>query len=298
MKNEVQFSLAEMMERFATEEACEKELYRQKWRNGFVCPRCGHGKHYTTYNRRLPLYKCASCRHQTTSTVGTVMQKSTTPLRKWFLAIFMLACDKRGVSAKQLQRELKVAYQTAWSISHKIKDAINAMDTDRLGGIVQLDDIYIGGKKSGGKRGRGTKKEKVLIAVSVDEKGKPMQVRLRQVPNLRRKTITRFVETHIHKGSTARTDKFRTYRLPEGYYHESEQSDPTTERLRWLHVITSNLKAYIQGTFHGLDPLHLQRYLDEYAYRFDRRYQRGNQFFSLLSLCATSPVATYGELVG
>jgi hypothetical protein len=226
------------------------------------------------------------------------MERSPTPLVKWFLAIFLMVTDKRGVSAKQLQRDLHVAYQTAWSISHKIKEAIRQGDTGLLSGIVQLDEIFIGGRKKGGNRGRGTKKAKVLVALSTDKDGKPQRARFQHVPNLRRKTINRFVELNISRGSTIRTDKLLTYQLPDGYGHDPQLSDPSADHLRWLHVIASNLKAFIQGTFHGLDPLHLQRYLDEFSYRFDHRYSRGKQFFSLLRLCSRSRAVPYGDLIG
>jgi len=299
MKDEVQFSLAEFMERFSTEEECERELYRQKWQNGFACPKCGHNEHFITRTRRLPLYGCKACRHQTTVTVGTVMEKSTTPLCKWFIAIYMMSNDKRGVSAKQLQRDLKVAYQTAWSMSHKIKEAIKQGESGMLGGIVQLDEIYVGGGKKGGKRGRGTKKTKVIIAVSQDKDGKPQRAKCQAVPNLRRKTVNKFVDQNIAHGTKIRTDKYKIYeKLPDGYLHDAMQSTLESEHLRWLHVIASNLKSFIQGTFHGLDSIHLQRYLDEFTWRFGRRYSRGNQFFSLLRTCASTNVTTYSELTG
>jgi len=299
MKNEVKFSLVEFMDRFSTEEKCERELYRLKWQNGFVCPKCGHGEHFITKSRRLPLYGCKKCRHQTTVTVGTVMEKSRTPLVKWFIAIYKMSNDKRGVSAKQLQRDLMVAYQTAWSMSHKIKEAIKSRKSSMLGGIVQLDEIYVGGSKKGGKRGRGTQKSKVIIAVCVDDAGKPQRAKCQVVKNLRRKTVHGFLGENIAPGTKIRTDKYKIYeKLPDGYQHDSKISQPESEHLRWLHIITSNLKAFIQGTFHGLDSIHLQRYLEEFCWRFSRRYSRGNQFFSLLKTCVNSPAVTYAELTG
>lgn len=300
MRDEVQFSLTDFMEKYSNEEACERQLYAAKWPNGFVCHKCGATESWTIHaNRRLPIYKCSSCHHQTTVTVGTVMEKSKLPLQKWFLAIYMMSNDKRGVSAKQLQRELRVAYQTAWSMSHKIREAMRQSAEAQLGGIVQLDEIYVGGKKKGGKRGRGTQKSKVITAVSLDSDGRPKATRMQVVPNLRRKTIQRFIAQNIRAGSTLRTDSFRVYaQVAEGYTQEKEIGNPDSEHLKWLHVIVSNLKAYIHGTYHGLDTKHLQRYLDDFCYRFENRYGRGKQFFTLLRDCTLTKVVTFGELIG
>lgn len=130
----------QFQQKFHSEEACYQHLYQMKWPDGFRCPKCGHNRAYEINTRKLPLYECAQCKHQTTVTVGTIFEKTRTDLRIWFWAIFLIAHDKRGVSATFLAKELGVSYQTAWTMNHKIRKAMGERDMAyTLAGIVELD---------------------------------------------------------------------------------------------------------------------------------------------------------------
>lgn len=141
MPKQETMSLIQFQKQFATEKACHDHLFSMKWPEGYRCPRCGHDQYFQTNSRKLTLYECKQCRYQATVTVGTVMEKTRTDLRKWFWAIFLVAHDKRGVSASMLSIELEITYKTAWLMLHKIRKAMGERDTRyTLAGIVELDE--------------------------------------------------------------------------------------------------------------------------------------------------------------
>jgi len=288
------------MKRFQTEKQCRDFLFQLRWPEGFVCPRCTHTKYYYIKSRHL--YHCIKCSYQASVTANTIFHRSHTPLTKWFVAVFMLADDKRGISAAKLARNINVSQPTAWLMLHKIRKAMTGMESGyMLSKIVEIDDAYFGGPDEGGKRGRGTDKTPGVIILEVDEKGRPLYVKLSVTENLQGETVLGVARKKIKPGTEVRSDGFKSYsKLREhGYEVRSEKFDPEANRehLLWLHKIVSNLKAFIAGTFHGLDKKHLQRYFDEFAYRFNRRRFHDQLFSRLLKACTLSTTITYRELV-
>jgi hypothetical protein len=282
MAKKQEMGFMEFCEKYSTEEACREQLRQLRWPNGFACPRCGCVECYAVPTRNK--YQCKACHYQASLTSETVMHRSHLPLKTWFWAIYLVASDKRGYSAAQLSRQLKLPYSTAWFLLHRIRDAMGQRDAEYLlSGLVEMDDTYFGGPTSGGKRGRGTKKTKAMVAVSKDSKGKPQFIKMRVVPNLRGKTIGSFAHDNIQPGSTIQSDGLLSYRKPlaDNYTHQYEIYDPDTGLLHWLHTIIGNAKASVNGTFHGLGGKHLQHYLDEFCFRFNRRYFHGNLFMRL-----------------
>ena len=295
-----EMNLKEFMDRFQTEEDCREHFFRIKWPDGFKCPKCGHEKY--SFIKYRNLYQCLQCGHQASLTAGTIMHKSHMGLREWFLAIHLFTHDKRGISAMQLCRSLGTSYQTAWTMLQKLREAMGSRDEDYiLRGIVEMDDAFFGAPSEGGKRGRGTDKTPAIIAVSLDEDGDPEFVKIEVVDAVNGTTIVETAEAMVEPGSVIRTDGLASYNALDkaDYEHQAENFDPEQrpDHLRWLHVIVSNLKALIMGTYHGLDKKHLQRYFDEFCYRFNRR-RFGNQLFNrLLVACASTPTITYAQLV-
>jgi transposase-like protein len=229
------------------------------------------------------------------------MEHTRLPIKTWFWAIFLMATDKRGSSATYLSTALNIRYKSAWLLLQKLRSAMGNRDAQYLlKGIVEFDDTYFGGPKQGGKRGRGTKKTKVLVALSKNDKGKPQHLKMRVVPNLKSKTIGAFVQDAISSNSIVETDAYRSYRkaLSGELSHNWQVFDADGEMLVWLHTIISNAKSFVQGTFHGLDGMHLQRYLDEFCWRFNRRYRSHEIFFDLLQTVITAPKVSYAELKG
>jgi transposase-like protein len=222
-------------------------------------------------------------------------------LTKWFIALFLTSQDKRGVSAAKLAADIGVSYPTAWLMLHKIRKAMADREIGyKLSQIVEMDDAYFGGPDEGGKRGRGTDKTPAVIAVQVDEKGRPLFVKARLVDNLQGETIVGATKEMIKPGSEIRTDGLSSYDKLSDHEYEvhSKKFDPehAPDHLLWLHIVISNMKAFIAGTYHGLDKKHLQRYFDEFTYRFNRRRKRPQLFMRLLNACALTFTITYREL--
>ncbi len=299
MAQQEDITLIQYQKKFTSEEACRQHLFKQRWPRGFCCPKCQHGEYYLIENRQL--YQCKKCKHQTSVTAGTIMHKSHTPLMVWFLAIFLIAHDKRGVSAVQIARELEVSYPTAWLLLQKIRKAMGDRDANyKLAGIVELDDAFFGAPTEGGKRGRGTEQTPVLVGVSLDRKGTPQYIKMKVIPNVKGVTLVDFAETSIEPGSTISSDAYRSYKAlaKEGYDHQpltfNVKENP--DHLKWLHTMISNAKAFIGGTYHGLGSKHLQAYLDEFCFRTNRRQFEGQLFNRLLTACISTDTITYREL--
>ena len=294
-------TLIEFTNAYGTEEQCREYLYKVRWPNGYLCPKCGNNAHYDIKCRNL--YQCKSCNHQASVTAGTIMDKTQTPLVKWFLAFYFMASDKRGISALALKERIGVAYYTAWSMCHKIRHAMGEKEeAGTLNGVIELDDAFFGAPTEGGKRGRGTDKTAVLVSVSLTEEGKPCHAKMRVVDAVDEESISTFADECIDKGSEVRTDGFRAYSpLSEmGYRLRQKTFNPkkTSLHLHWLHIIISNAKSFISGTFHGLDRGYLQRYLSEFCFRFNRRWVPGDLFDSLINASVRSHKIPCYELFG
>ena len=279
-------SFTQFIKRFPDEKACVEYLYSVKWPQGFECPVCGCRHGYTLKNRRQ--YQCARCRHQASLTANTVMHRSHLPLTKWFWAIYLAACDKRGISALALAGKIEVCYETAWNLLRRIRAAMEMRDEHYvLQGIVEFDDSYFGAGKKGnipGKGGRARGNQAVFVAVSKDEKGNPAYLRMQLTPNVQSTSIEAFARSRIAFASTVQTDGFNAYRTPlaKRYNHEWEVFNPDGELLKWLHHMIGNAKTFINGTYHGTSTKHLQMYLSEFCYRFNRRKMGGTIFDRLL----------------
>jgi len=227
------------------------------------------------------------------------MHKTHLPMTVWFWAIYLISKDKRGISATQLATELSLSYETAWYLLHRIRKAMSQRDMEYLlSGVVELDDTYFGSTEEGGKRGRGTSKAKIVVAVSKDRKGKPQYLKMQAVGNLKGETIGAFAESCITRGSIIQSDAYRSYRKPlgENYTHQYDVFDSDKDMLRWLHIIVGNLKAFLLGTYHGNCRINLQAFLDEFCYRFNRRWHKDELFTRLLNAVSNSYILCPAEL--
>jgi len=300
MAQQKAMSLLDFQEQFNSEDACREHLYKMRWPEGFVCPKCGAAEEPFHIKSRN-LYQCRHCNHQASITAGTVLEKTRIPLLKWFWAMFLMSNDKRGCSAKQLSIELELCYSTAWFLCHRIRSAMGERDTQYvLSGYIEADDAFFGAPTSNGKRGRGTDKSVVLVGLSLSDKGYPQYTKMQVVPNVQGETVAAFAEENIAKGSAIGSDGYASYRIlsEKGFVHEGRICDPVSdpEHLKWLHTIISNAKAFIAGTYHGLAEKHLQRYLDEYCYRFNRRKFTLQHFDRTLFACIFASKISYTEL--
>lgn len=294
-----EIDLIEFQKRFRTEKQCERRLFKLRWPNGFVCPRCEHNEHFDLPKRKL--FQCKKCGYQISLTAGTVMHKTRTPLLKWFWAIYLVSTDKRGVSALSLSKRLKITYWVAWTMLQKIRKAMRDRDSNyKLAGIIEMDDAFFGGpKEDGDKRGRGSSKIPVIVEASTNGKGMGY-ARMTVVDHVDGKIVKEVVKADIKEDQVVKTDGFSTYNVvkEEGHDHQREivKGKKAIEVLKWTHILISNAKTFILGTFHGVDKKHLQAYLDEFCYRFNRRWSENQLFDRLVTACVTSRGIGYSEL--
>ena len=272
---------------FPTDTACRDFLYQIRWPNGFRCARCGNEKAYPIGS---VLYQCTKCRHQTSVIAGTIFQNTHKPLTVWFRAIWWVTGQKNGASALGLKRILGLgSYETAWSWLHKMRTAMVRPGRDRLTGIVEVDETYVGGKKAG-KRGRGAE-GKALVVIAIEDKAEKGigRIRMAIVPNAAAENLLPFVKASIQEGSTVRTDGWSGYGELKslGYQHIIERQDACVgdHPLKLAHLAISLLKRWLLGTHQGaVSHEHLGYYLDEFVFRFNRRTSthRGLLFLRLL----------------
>ena len=221
MAKAARISFKEFRTQFHTEEACREELFRQRFPEGFVCPKCGCKEFCIIRSRNL--CQCRSCRHQTSVTAGTVMHRTHLPLTVWFWAIYLCVTDKRGISAVQLSRTLGIGYDSAWHLLERIRKAMGQRDEHyELSGIVEMDDSFVGGPSHNGKRGRGTDKVKAVAAISKTENGIPLFVRMKVVDDLKGKTLQQIVDQCFAPQTKVECDGYHSYCSLENvtlYYH-------------------------------------------------------------------------------
>ena len=293
-------SLLEFSEKYYNEDACERALFDLKWPDGFSCPKCQSKTYSIIRGRRHPLYQCACCRAQTTAAVNTIMENTKLKLVQLFLALYFVATNKDGVSEVALAKYMGTTLKTAWSVLHKIRQAMGHRNClYKLGGAVEMDEAFFGGRHEG-KRGRGSEnKSQVAVALQVDGDGHPEYLKMQVIPDAKGETLLSFAEENIDEGAIIYSDAFASYHALEGNYTVNMQKyDPkdNSGRLKWLHVMISNMKANIEGAYHGLNGTYLQRYLDEFCYRFNRRWGKGSVLDRLLKCCVWAPYHTVAEV--
>ena len=294
-------TLSEFETRFATEEACRAYLCRLRWPDGFRC-RCGEANAWRTARG---LWQCAACGAQTSVTAGTLFQDTRKPLRLWFHAMWWVTGQKTGASAVGLQRLLGLgSYETAWAWLHKLRRAMVRPGRDRLSGQVEVDESLVSGL--GGARGRSTAK-KALIVVAAEDVGHGIgRIRLRRIPDGSAKTLQAFINEAITPGSAVHTDGWNGYEQVKhsGYRHRVSflrgQHELASTLLPRVHRVVSLLKRWLLGTHHGaVTAAHLDSYLDEFTFRFNRRRSRhrGQLVFRLAQQALAVEPAPYKGLV-
>lgn len=203
-------SFKEFQQRFQTGESCEEYLYQLRWPAGFACPKCGGAGCYRLRGRRE--YICRHCHRQSSVTAGTVLHRTHLPLTVWLWAIYLVACDKRGISVVQLSSELNIAYSSAWYLLHRLRKAMEQRDQDHvLSGIVELDDAYFGAPKPNEKRGRGTEKASALAMVSLSEQGRPCFLKI-QLSNLDAAAVSAVAQCAVRPGNEIHSDALSSFR--------------------------------------------------------------------------------------
>lgn len=301
-------SVGEFRSWFGTDADCLDYLDWLRWPDGFVCPDCGHHGGWLVADGR---YKCASCGRRTSVTAGTLFDRRRTPLTVWFEACWLFASGKDGMSALSLQRSLQIgSYPTAWAMLHRLRSVLVRPGRDRLTGSVEVDETYIGGEEPGlrGGRARG-KKVLVGIAVEVFEPRGFGRARMQILPDASAATLHPFITGHVEPGARVITDGWSGYRGIDklGYVHDRRSQRAARARgedidglLPGVHRIASLAKRWLLGTHQGsVDAAHLQSYLDEFVFRFNRRRSgsRGMLFYRVLELAVSHAPVRYRDLV-
>ncbi len=267
------------VEMFPDDTACAAFLARLRWPEGFICPACKTAS--TPWNESRGRLACPICRHQTSVSAGTIFDKTRTSLTTWFEAAWHVTTAKNGMSAKTLERTLGTSYRVAWTMLQRFRVAMVNVERKQLSGDVEVDESLIGGVQQGGKRGRGATKSIVAIAVEISRPKGFGRVRMRHVPDASGDSLLPFVRDVVAPEAMVLTDGWGGYNgLPEhGYTRKitvlSSSGDPAHVSMPGVHRVASLLKRWILGTHQGsLVPDHLQSYLEEFTFRFNRRTSR------------------------
>ena len=287
--------ITDFMDMFATEEACEDYLIRVRWPEGYVCPRCDNKNHW---KKARGLFVCRDCCHETSVTAGTLFQDTHKPLRLWFQAMWYMVNQKNGVSALGLQKALGLkSHQTAWAWLHKLRRAMVRPGREKLSGLVEVNEAFIGGERSG-KRGRGAEGKSLIFIAAEDAGGHIGRIRLTTLIDASGAVLTKAVQETIAAGSRIRTDDWNGYNYlsRHGYIHSAaahknlESGDATP----LAHLVAALFKRWWLGTHQGaISPENLRYYLDEFTFRFNRRKSRsrGLLFYRLIEgALTTAPV--------
>lgn len=304
MKNPIQFqkgmSLGAFYARFGDDASCRRHLFELRWPTGYRCPSCGSASYCTLKAR--PVYQCNHCHHQSSLTSGTLFQGSKLPLSTWFLAIYLLTQRKAGVSTLDLARELGVSQNTAWKVKHKLMQAMLERESPRrLSGRVEMDDAYWGGERRGGKRGRGAPgKAPFVAAVQTTEEGHPYYLKLTALSSFRTAELSRWAIHHLAPDAAVVTDGLACFKglQAAGCAHRAEitgggPASVEHPSFAWVNIMLGNLKSALHGTYHAFRSKHLPRYLAEFAYRFNRRFDLPSMIDRLISVAARTPPMPY-----
>jgi len=302
-------------DRYKDEPSCMQALADLHWPDGFACGKCEGTKSYHLASRPR-IYECAGCGHQHSITAGTIFHKTRTDLRKWFMAAYLTSHDKRGVSAMMVSRELGIRYETAWLMCHKLRHALTESRTDfLLDDFVEVDEAFYGGRKQKGICGRAQVAGEAMIVCAVEKRpvagnganrGIDQQgyiagsARIAVVASATADQLCGFIRSNVKAGTRIVSDGFTDYTLLDEYRH-----DPIVQgvgrnagvNLSIVHKLLSNIKTWLNGTYHGVSTKHLPRYLREWGYRFNRRWLIPSLDMFLLRRAVNHPTITYDQLV-
>ena len=273
MSNSPRFTIKDFNTRYPDDNTCLDEVFTKRYQKFTTCPECHKAfKYYKVSDRKC--YACQSCGHQLHPLADTIFHKSSTPLKSWFYAIYLFSVSKNGVSAKELQRQLGVTYKCAWRIAKQVRQLFSGDSQEPLGGVVEVDETYIGGKKKNSKRGRGADGKKPVVGL-VEREG---SVRAVVTENVKSSTVMPLIKDSVKKGSMIMTDEFVIYQslTSSGYEHQTVNhgSKQYVEGIKHTNTIEgfwSQLKRSVDGTYHAVSPKYLQTYVDEFAFRYNHR---------------------------
>ena len=289
--SESQYSLMEFLDEFPDDATCLEWLWRTRYSQDGVnapCPKCEQERPFHRYEttQQRQSWTCTGCGYHLHPTAGTIFHKSSTSLKVWFYAMYLMTSTRCGISAKQLERELGVTYKTAWRIAKQIRQVLMKQDDTALDGVIEADEMYVGGRRRGTNRGRpAMDSHKVPVFGMASRNG---QVRAMTVPNVRTSTVMPHIRRYVIPASTVYTDEFAIYNplRQAGFKHERVNHGERVYVSGDVHTNTiegfwSLVKRGIGGVYHSVSAKHLQGYLNEYAWRYNHR-ENGQSLFRLV----------------
>jgi transposase-like protein len=309
-------SLTQFQKAFSDEASCAAFLFERRWPDGFICPVCGK-RRAALLKSRAHAYECLECGRQTSVTAGTAMHRSKLSLTAWFWAAHLMSTHSNGMSARQLEDQLGVTYKTAWLLTQKLRRSMVDPDREPLEGVVEVDqaeipfradDTFFDPGKSG----------KILIAGAVEvidrdtNQAKPRRkktryldtrsgrIRLAMIADNSAASIEAFVRANVKRGTTLLTDGHASYPGLTDYRHDPRTVGKMAGHvvLPWIHRVFSLVKRWGLGTYHGLRRKHVDTYLNEFVFRYNRRFYRHVSFETVLGLAAHHEPASYWDIVG
>jgi transposase-like protein len=294
---ESKMNICKLIEQFGDEDKCRMRLAQLRWPTGVVCSRC-ECKSVSTLQEREQ-YDCNACRYRFSATSGTIFHDSHLPLRKWFIAVYLMTESKKGISALQMKRTLGVAYQTAWYLCHRIRAAMRDVNCELLKGIVEVDETYVGGKTRG--MGRGYKGNKAIAIGAIQREGK---IRLQVIRHADRATLHKFIADNTDpKTEAIYTDELPAYlgiadedTRHESVCHSAEEWVRGDVHTNGIESVWSLLKRSIIGAYHQVSMKHLDAYLDELEHRFNNR-KNEYLFRDTLTKLVNADKLPYSELI-
>lgn len=305
-QNIIQFqrglSLPQFQALYGTEQQCEHAVVAARWPHGWRCTHCGCKRYFLTRNGSgRQLWECFVCGYQSSSIVGTVMEHTKLPLTRWFLAMYLLTQHKNAISALALKRQLGISYRSAWLLKHKLMQAMEQRDTRyQLQGRVELDDAYLGGERAGHINGgrKAANKTAFVAAVQTTDEGHPLYMRLTPVDDFTKQAMRQWAQRYLAPGCHVVSDgtpafaQVKTAQAThERYVSGGGRKAAQTEQLHWVNTLLGNLKTSMAGTYHSFKHgKYAQRYLAEFCYRFNRRFDLAAMLPGLLrALVSTGP---------
>ena len=303
--NRIQFqkglSVHEFLQQYGNEEQCESALVAARWSQGWRCAHCNCSRCFLTRNKAgRQLWECFLCGYQSSSIVGTVFENTKLPLSIWFLAMYLMTQSKNSVSALELKRQLGVSYKSAWLIKHKLLQTMLLREAPRrLQGRVEIDDAYLGGERAGNINGGfgAYNKSAFVAAVQTSEDGKPLFMRLTPIKAFTKQAFTAWAQQSLAPNAHVVSDGLQCFTqvtqvgaLHERYVTGGGRQAAQTPQLRWVNTMLGNLKTALAGTYHSFDHAkYAARYLAEFSYRFNRRFDMATMPARLLRAAATTP---------
>lgn len=293
-KNFESLTLFEFQRLFPNDEACLAYLAKKKWENGFICPRCGHNR-YCKGNRPYSR-QCTRCHYISSPTSGTLFHKVKFSLLKAFYIVYYVSTNKKGISSTELSRKLGLRQKTCWLFKQKVMVAMKSSGKTMLSGKVEMDEVVVGGQEEGVK-GRKNKKKK-LVVFALERKGKGIgRAYGRVIKNASARELGLFMKQTIEPNAEVKVDEWRGYSPLKAHFQHLRQvpSGKKGENFPHLHRFVMGFKAWLRGIHHRV--IHLQSYIDEYTYRFNRNFMKKGIFENLLNRMIKTPPHTYKMII-